>query len=177
MAKVENCVRFSLLSVCILVLFSCATSPSTPSDTVLKYATGEYSTDYSSRFSTLYVTQDFRFVLFLLDHDHPVRATGQVTTGPVAASGYGPQWIDLTPDTPFTALSIPCRLYLTKRDSYQCLATQPSAPKSWRSGPPAGYDYFCDSTSAGSPTYFKDVPQADIPLPSNALQRTAFSRR
>jgi hypothetical protein len=162
--------RLALLCFLALVLASCATTPSPTSDAVLKYATGEYSPDYSSRFSTLYVTHDFRFVLFLLDHDHQVRTTGRVATGPVAASGYGPQWIDLTPDPAFAGLSIPLRLYLTQRDSYQCLATQPSAPKFWRGGPPAGYDYFCDSTSEGSPAYFKDVPQTDIPSPNNALQ-------
>ena len=169
--------RPALFCLFIFVLTSCTTTPSSPSDAVLSYAAGEYAPDYSSRFSTLYVTHDFRFVLFLLDHSQRVRATGRVTAGPVAASGHGPQWIDLTPDLPFAGLSIPARLYLTQRDNYQCLATRPTAPKFWRGGPPAGYDYFCDGTSTVTPAYFKDVPQTDIPSPNNALQRTAFGRR
>lgn len=155
--------KVSLFCLSVLMLCGCAATPQEPPHRpVISYVTGQYKAGADDgrhpRFSELYVTHDSRFVLGVDNHGQPVRATGIVAPGPKASDGDGPSWIELIPDAPFAALSIPRRLYVTHYDSYQVLATQPRSPHFWQKEQPADYEYFNDDTSEETPAYSKDVP-------------------
>ncbi|MGC3989784.1 MAG: hypothetical protein QM796_08930 [Chthoniobacteraceae bacterium] len=149
--------RFLLfLNLVALLVTGCAT-PAPQTEKAIAYVAGEYEPDYNSRFGAIYITHDFHFILNVRIHGQFARAIGRVIAGPCQASGDAPRWIELLPDAPYVRWAIPSRLYLTQRDSYQCLATKPFAPKFWHGGPPSGYDYFCDVTDAFTPSTLKAV--------------------